>query len=549
MAAPKKKAKHYINYGVLRILVADDFSSFRNTVFGMLQRLGVQTVDTAANAEAVIEICSRKQFDIILCDYNLGKGKTGQHVLEELRFKNLLHPRCVFIMVSAEAARTIVMSAYDCEPNDYLMKPITAGMLQQRIDRILLQRLTFSPVYKALDSGDVAGAIEILIDLSLAEDRYSTAAQKWLGELFIQEKEYDKGERLYRSALEQRQLDWARLGLARCKHAKGEEAQALEWIQQIVAENPLYLPAYDVLADTYASQNEPAAQQAAIQQAVDISPMSIQRQQKLGDVAQKNDDLPTALKAFKKAVKLGDLSCYGTASDNLTYARVAAKCLEAELDVPPDTANEALELIQQAKQRNDFDESLLAQADILRASIHCAKQEKPAAATLLSEAEKVLEESGGTIQAHMDFVNLLMSMGEKQKAEAYLEKLQELFANDQAALELLDEYLDEPASDVNRAMVAGVNREGIELYNQGRFDEALECFEKAKQLFPKHVGLQLNIVQALVGKLKEEPESPELTQECYASLKFISTIIDEQNPQFVRYEKLRQMASVSRESV
>lgn len=211
MAVSSKKPKHYINYGALSILVADDFSSFRNTVFGMLQRLGVQTVDTAGNAESVIDICSRKAFDIILCDYNLGNGKTGQHVLEELRFKNLLPKRTVFIMVSAEAARTIVMSAYDCEPNDYLMKPITAGMLQQRIDRILLQRLAFSPVYKALDAGDMATAIDKLIDLSLAEDRYSTAAQKWLGELFIHDNQFDKAERLYRTALEFRQLDWAKL--------------------------------------------------------------------------------------------------------------------------------------------------------------------------------------------------------------------------------------------------------------------------------------------------------------------------------------------------
>lgn len=549
MAVTNKKAKHYINYGVLRILVADDFSSFRNTVFGMLQRLGVQTVDTAGTAEAIIDICSRKQFDIILCDYNLGNGKTGQHVLEELRFKQLLHPRCVFIMVSAEAARTIVMSAYDCEPNDYLMKPITAGMLQQRIDRILLQRLAFSPVYKALDAGDVPGAIDILIDLSLAEDRYSTAAQKWLGELFIQEKEFDKAERLYRSALEQRQLDWAKLGLARCKQAKGEEEQALEWVQQIVGQNPLYLPAYDVLADTYESKQDPEAQQAAVQKAVEISPMSILRQQKLGDIAQKNDDLQTALVAYKKAVKLGDLSCYGKPTDNLSFARVAAKCIEAELEVPPDTASDALAVLEQAKEKYDLEDSALAQSQILAAAIHCAKNEKDEAAKLINHAERVLREEGGSIEAHMDYVDLLLSMGETEKAEAYLAELQRLFAQDQSALERLDKYLDEPASDANRAMVAGVNREGIELYNQGRFDEALECFEQAKAMFPKHIGLQLNIVQALVGKMKEFPDDLELGDECQASLNFIASFIERENPQYVRYEKLRKMATSTLERV
>lgn len=549
MAASSKKPKHYINYGALSILVADDFSSFRNTVFGMLQRLGVQTVDTAGNAESVIDICSRKAFDIILCDYNLGNGKTGQHVLEELRFKNLLPKRTVFIIVSAEAARTIVMSAYDCEPNDYLMKPITTGMLQQRIDRILLQRLAFSPVYKALDAGDMATAIDNLIDLSLAEDRYSTAAQKWLGELFIQDNQFDKAERLYRTALEFRQLDWAKLGLARCKQARGEFEQAEEWLHQIVNENPLYLPAYDVLADIYAEKGDVSAEQAALQRAVEISPMSILRQKKLGEVALKNQDFSVALGAYKKAVKLGDLSCYGEAKDNLNYARVAAKCIEAELDVPPDTANEAVALLEQAKERYSLDDNLEAQAKMLRASIHCAKNEKDVAEQNLAEVERVFAPDSADIALHMDYVNLLISMGQQDKANAYLAKLQQQFAYDQKALEQLDVFLDEPASDANRAMVAAVNREGIDLYNQAEYDQALECFEKAKKLFPKHIGLQLNIIQTLVGKMRDYPDDPELSGACHASLKLISSLIDEQHPQFNRYEKLRKMAFTEQERV
>ncbi|MFT5083881.1 MAG: CheY-like chemotaxis protein, partial [Lentisphaeria bacterium] len=199
-----------INYQGISVLIADDFSSFRNTVNGMLLNLGVSDIDSASNGEEVIDRCDRKSFDVILCDYDLGPGRSGQHVLEELRFRKSITRRNIFIMVSAEASRNIVMSAYDCEPDDYLMKPITGLMLQQRMARLLVQREVLKASYNALDAGDVGKAMDLLIDLSIAENRYSTTAQKILGELFIKQNELQKAEKLYTRALEVRPLDWAR---------------------------------------------------------------------------------------------------------------------------------------------------------------------------------------------------------------------------------------------------------------------------------------------------------------------------------------------------
>ena len=119
-----------IKYDKLSVLVADDFSSFRNTVNGMLGNLGVVDVQMASNGAEVLQKCQGRRFDLILCDYDLGKGKTGQHVLEELRHKRLLPLSTVFIIVSAEASRNVVLSSYDCEPDDYLTKPLDLHELQ-----------------------------------------------------------------------------------------------------------------------------------------------------------------------------------------------------------------------------------------------------------------------------------------------------------------------------------------------------------------------------------------------------------------------------------
>ncbi len=113
-----------VNFNNIRVLVADDFSSFRTTIGSMLNKLGVMQVENASTAKEAIELCRVKTFDVVLCDHELGAGRTGQHVLEELRHCQLLPLTSVFVLVSADVSRDVVMSAYDCQPDDYLAKPI-----------------------------------------------------------------------------------------------------------------------------------------------------------------------------------------------------------------------------------------------------------------------------------------------------------------------------------------------------------------------------------------------------------------------------------------
>ncbi len=538
-----------IPYHKLRVLVADDFSNFRSTVNRMLLDLGVVNVDMASNSEEILELCSRKRFDVVLCDYNLGAGRNGQHVLEELRYRGFLGPRSVFILVSAEAGRNIVMSAYDSAPDDYLMKPITTRMLYNRLGRLLALKHALEPVYQALDRHDHASAMDTLIDMSLAEDRHSTAAQKMLGELFLQQGEYAKAENLYKRVLEVRELDWARLGLAKAKHLQGDFDQAGQWLNKIVEDNYLYLPAYDVLADNCLAKGDSRAAQEVVQRSVDVSPMSILRQKNLASLATRNHDPATALEAMRKVVKLGRLSCYGGEEDGREFARSLAALLE-EGEVPPIAiVNEAFSSLESLAENNtELLPEQRAQLLYIQCRVRAARGERDVAGELLVQAELGVTVEDSDIDTEVDHIRALLCLGYEQKASELLERLQELYADDQEALERLDEFLDEPASEANKAIVAEVNREGIELYGQGRFSEALACFDRAVQLFPKHIGLRLNIVQALVGKLKAQPEDDEALRLCRESLETVAAGIEEDNAQYKRFLQLKNMARALHES-
>jgi CheY-like chemotaxis protein len=533
-----------INYSKLRLLVADDFGNFRTTVSGMLGKLGIYQVDMASNGAEVIDRCRRKTYDVILCDYDLGPGKNGQQALEELRFRKIIAKKTLFILVSADATKDVVMAAYDCEPDDYLMKPINAHMLEQRMTRLLRQRQALQGVIAALDAEDSRRAIAQLTDLALRDNRHSRVAQKMLGELFIVEGELNRAEKLYTRALETRPVDWARLGMARVKHLKGEWDTAGDWLEKIVQENPLYLPAYDVLANNWEQLGHNHQVQATVQRSVVISPKSILRHKRLAQVAERNGDFSTALQALRSAVRLGELSCHSSVEDNFNFARIASTSLEKNLLPAESLVEEAVDVINAARTRFFLSRDQLARADLLAARVFARAGQHESALPLVEAVEEAMHDAMEvSLEINMERVLALQSVGEHKQADALLHELLQKYSYDQQALEKLDTLLAEPVSETNRVMIATVNREGIELYNQARFDEAIECFEKVQRIFPRHVGVQLNIVQSLIGKLRTGQKDALTVSNTEQALATIGSLIEPDHSQYARFQRLQDMAT------
>ena len=531
-----------IKYKNLSVLVADDFSNFRSTVNSMLLGLGVQNIDMASNGDEILDFCSRYNYDIILSDYNLGEGRNGQHILEELRFRNMISWRNIFIMVSAESSRNIVMSAYDCEPNDYLMKPITTRMLERRIDRLLKLRDKLTPVHESLDRGDEQHAVDALIDMSLEEDRYSTHSQKMLGELFLKRGEFNKAEKLYTKTLEVRQLEWARLGLAKVKQKVGELETAGRWLNRIVEDNPLFLPAYDVLADNWDQIGDKQASQETVARAVEVSPMSILRQKRLANTAIENGDTHVALEALRKAVRLGRLSCHGSAQDSLNFARIVIGGVLSGKDLPNTVFAESVEMLETAIHQYNLSEDDSEDFEEISERVKAAEQGDYYTTTEFKAIREEDLEEKTPIDPELEQVNNLISEGKENEANWLLDKLKIKFEYDESSLKKLDKYLDEPVSETNRELVSDINREGISLYSEGRYDESLASFEKARKLFPKHMGIQLNIAQCLIGKLKLQSDDQDVFQLCMDSLDVVQESISEENSQYDRFTKLRKLA-------
>ncbi|MFX5998762.1 response regulator, partial [Acinetobacter baumannii] len=99
--------------------------------------LGVTKVDQAATPDEAIRFVQSGTYDLIICDYNLNKESNGQQLLEFFRTQNMLSPTCMFIMVTAESGYNLVASAAEVQPDAYMLKPLTASRIAERVDRLL----------------------------------------------------------------------------------------------------------------------------------------------------------------------------------------------------------------------------------------------------------------------------------------------------------------------------------------------------------------------------------------------------------------------------
>ncbi|MDB5748530.1 MAG: response regulator receiver protein, partial [Massilia sp.] len=159
-----------IDWAGKNYLVVDDFVGVRQLLRESLRSLGGRNIDQAASGGEAIALLARTRYDVVLCDFNLGDGKNGQQVLEEARLRNLLLPSSIWMMVSAEKSVESVMGAAEHQPDAYLIKPITEGVLLSRLNRVWHKKQVFRMIDQAYAEKDYLRAAR-LCDEAIEKNR------------------------------------------------------------------------------------------------------------------------------------------------------------------------------------------------------------------------------------------------------------------------------------------------------------------------------------------------------------------------------------------
>ena len=126
-----------------KILIVDDDVAFGVMLKTWFQKNSWETV-LASNLDQAVSASKTAQFDLILSDLRLPDGD-GIMFLTSLREKNIMTP---FIIMTGYADVQTAVNAIKMGAFDYLKKPITPTMLEQKIESALSQENKAAPKAK-----------------------------------------------------------------------------------------------------------------------------------------------------------------------------------------------------------------------------------------------------------------------------------------------------------------------------------------------------------------------------------------------------------------
>jgi two-component system chemotaxis response regulator CheY len=118
----------------MKILVVDDFSTMRRIIKNLLRDLGFTNTEEADDGQTALPMLKTGKFDFLVTDWNM-PGMTGIELLAAVRADDSLKNMPV-LMVTAEAKRDQIVAAAQAGVNGYVVKPFTAAVLKEKIEKI-----------------------------------------------------------------------------------------------------------------------------------------------------------------------------------------------------------------------------------------------------------------------------------------------------------------------------------------------------------------------------------------------------------------------------
>ncbi len=493
------------SYKDIRVLIIDDQPEARAYTGDMLRDFGCSTVDTSGSGEDALNLLREHPYELVLADYNLGDGKDGQQVLEEVRHSKLIPQTAAFVMITADTRPEMVMGALEYHPDGYITKPYTKADLRQRLDRLLDAKRSLADIENAIDRGQAEEALQHCDALARAQPEHLLRALRYKASLLLDLGRFQEARELYETLLSKRPLPWARLGLGRALFGLGEYAGARDSFQLLADENKAYVEAFDWLARAHMQLDDRAAAETALRQAIMQSPKSVLRQGELARIAELNHSTEVCEKAYRKAVSLGRHSVHKSADNYFGLARMLEEHLDAE---------------DSREKRKAGDEAI----------------------RLMKEADRAFEDREIRCRAAGYRARACRALGKISEAEAAEERARSLLEKLESPPEDLVALVQESTADAEReaafAHCESLNNEGVKLFQAGKVEEAFRLFSEAAVSPQASFAVLLNALQAcitLAGKKRAPANWRKFCEACFRRLE----AMDADDPRQERLQKLR----------
>ncbi len=506
----------------IQILVVDEQQSTQNYLHYALETLGYSGFIYAENSAMALTQCCDKVFDLIICSFNLN-GKDGYQLYQELKARNLFSHSTGFIFISADADPSLVHSVLELQPDEFMVKPFAIKDLKARIDRTLLRKNLFRPLYSLMDQNKTEPALQLLDQwlIQSYQPKYTSLLLKIKGEIFQQTGRWIEAEQFYSGLLHNDNLHWVKLGLARCLIQREAYTEALALLQPLLQKADLKLATLDLLADIHLRQQMYKKALSELLQAADMAPRNIVRQQKLMNLSRLTHDYEHQFKAAKDLLRFARFSVYERPDLYLNLARASIDYAlsvdeEEQINRLSKVANETLSSMRQLfpDQQNE------AQQAVIQARIYYLKDQIDKAKQLLLALDK-----SQTVQGPEDILDRAKALHEVGLLSSARQLLREL-TQDETQLKNLDPvfltYLHQEQQE-RETLAMGpreFNNNAVLLYERGQWHQALDAFIQAFHIMPGNVGIALNLLQSLRSTENIDPaiQTEQLRLQCEVML-------------------------------
>lgn len=501
-----------------RILAVDDLVESRSAMKKMLMILGASNVDVAMDGDEATQYILNNDYDLVISDYNLGRGRDGQQILEEARFIRRLKATTTFVMLTGENAMDMVMGAIEYEPDDYVTKPFTIDIMRQRLTRILTIKEQLRPINKAIDRQAKGEVLQLCDEYIKNKPRLKNRVERIKGRTLMSLKQWDDALALYDEVLKDHELTWALLGKATCLFHTDQFKESKKLLEYTIKLHPKYVQCYDLLAKIHLKNKDLKSAQNTLVSATHVSPKQVLRQMELGRIAFANADLAVAETAFRHSIKLARHSCYRSVKNYLLFAKAI------QHKISPSSSREtragsadAFKAIEEVKAIYGDSPEYVLEATMIESTTYSNLGKDADAKACADKAEKLLEDvndpSNGTL---LSMANLYIATKQHAKAQDLLSKISKSKTLTRTEKRELERTKSEISEQVVRQYTTDINDKAIGYFERGQLSQAIELLDQATAYKEAGLAVLLNAIQVKITYMDQ----------CSATRKMIDEVND-----------------------
>lgn len=316
----------------IKVLLLEPNQNIRNTISNTLKNLWFEIlVHTSPDVGDAVNKVKKDVYDIIVSEYDLWKWvKTGQQFLEQIRIDLKIPWSTGFIMTTTERYRSKVLSALEYWPDEYLLKPFKASDVSDRLIKVIDKKKYFEQVYICMYRQNYQEALKECDSLNKS-NKYPMDTIRLQLLCYLKLEDYESIKKLYRDILQNTSVEviskfiWLRYAYSKALFHLWQYIEAEEISRQIKEENPNFLENYKLLADILHAERKDEDSIFILKEAVDLSPLNMERQKKLWEIALLSWDYDTSRESLESLLLYGKNSCVHTIEDYANLAHIESQ--------------------------------------------------------------------------------------------------------------------------------------------------------------------------------------------------------------------------------